>query len=276
MGSHESKPEPEIETLHRQNIALIQKEISLFKENEMHIDKINVLIMGISGVGKSTFLNSFFGEKKAASGILRPATTAIEPYANDLCPLRIYDTPGIELDAKKQEELMKQIFKLIIDKKHTNDYRQYIHLIFYCVNTESRRIGYKEEKFIEALTNNRCLDSIPVIMVLTQSYDQILTKDLLKQIQELKIPNIRSVVPIVTEKREMSISGHTIVSEVSGKNEIKRAINECLPDKLKASIHDFQTSEIFHKRWRAIGFINKSTIETIENFSNLRHSYDWK
>lgn len=72
---------------------LIQKE---YKE----LKNLNVMILGKTGVGKSTLVNNMFSEKLAETGVGKPVTDKIHQLSKPDYPLTIFDTPGLELDGK--------------------------------------------------------------------------------------------------------------------------------------------------------------------------------
>lgn len=76
-------------------MAAIQKE---YKE----LKTLNVMILGKTGVGKSTLINNMFNEKMAETGIGKPVTHTIRKITKPDFPLAIYDTPGLELGGKMQ------------------------------------------------------------------------------------------------------------------------------------------------------------------------------
>ena len=59
--------------------------------------RLNILVAGKSGVGKSTLINSVFGKEVAKTGDGEPVTSRICKNEKEGFPLTIYDTPGMEL-----------------------------------------------------------------------------------------------------------------------------------------------------------------------------------
>lgn len=69
---------------------------TIYKEvNEATKSKLNILIVGKTGYGKSTLINTIFNEKLAQSGTGKPITQEIKRYTSAKQPnLAIYDTRG--------------------------------------------------------------------------------------------------------------------------------------------------------------------------------------
>ena len=73
----------------------------------------NVIVVGKTGVGKSTLINSFIGKEFAQTGVGGPITQSLTSYQSELVPLQLYDTRGLELDNKVQSKIRKEIFSEI-------------------------------------------------------------------------------------------------------------------------------------------------------------------
>ncbi|MCW0185704.1 50S ribosome-binding GTPase [Campylobacter lari] len=68
-------------------------------------NKLNLFIIGKTGVGKSTLINTVFGKDVAKTGSGKPVTQEIKSYTKD--NLTIYDTKGLELKGNEIEEIKK-------------------------------------------------------------------------------------------------------------------------------------------------------------------------
>ena len=118
----------------------------------MGVMDINVLIIGKSGVGKSSLLNYLFGSKAAEAGSGRPVTEkGIYSYrcsTEENINLNIYDTWGLEAD--KADEWKKLILNEV--RQHDkSDIKDWFHVILYCFSAKSARIETFEEEIISEL-----------------------------------------------------------------------------------------------------------------------------
>src|SRR5688572_30787161 len=59
--------------------------------------KVNVLLVGKSGVGKSTLINGITGRPVAPVGVGEPVTMTVDEYTDPGLPIRFFDSRGIEL-----------------------------------------------------------------------------------------------------------------------------------------------------------------------------------
>jgi predicted GTPase len=177
---------------------LAKKEKELREKYESYFStgnhSLNILIAGLSGVGKSTLINGIFGENVARTGVGRPVTQEIEYYpgserkiggTDQKSQVSFYDTVGLEMSEAQRKKVSDQIADLM--KKENSP-----HLCWYCVSAEGARIQEKEFEFINSLGKF----NIPVIVVLTQSYTAEKADALEAQIRKENL-NICDVIQVV-------------------------------------------------------------------------------
>lgn len=122
--------------------------------------RLNVMLAGRVGVGKSTLVNAIFGEPIAPTGVGASITRNIERYARPNLPISVYDTPGIELGV--EAELIARNYLTEI-KRQMGDGDTRIHFCLYCVRTRDERFEEVESDIVRALAKD-----VLVALVLTQ------------------------------------------------------------------------------------------------------------
>lgn len=141
----------------------VEKVLNMLDKALEEMGHINLIIAGKSGVGKSTLINSVFRQNVASTGVGKPVTEKMNVYEKEGIPLRIFDTKGLELDAKAQDDTIKGINDLIRRQHRPGDVREYIHCIWYCFNAGSARVEDFELDFIRKLSSD-----VPVVAVITR------------------------------------------------------------------------------------------------------------
>ena len=150
-----------------------QKERMLEEELKKKVDNLgsdklptaNIMVVGGTGVGKSTLLNAIFGSELAATGKGKPVTKQISEYGDvSGIPIRIWDTVGLEIDSATTEKSIKAIKDTIAKKADSEDQFDRVHAIWYCINSGSGRYQGAELEFIKSLHSI----AVPFMIVLTQ------------------------------------------------------------------------------------------------------------
>lgn len=138
------------------------------KENVLNRkDKINILLMGASGVGKSALVNSFFGLDMAKTGDGVPQTQYLEKFIYEDKGLILWDTKGIEA-ADYQNTLNSLKTDLDKAKKEALSSKSLAglpHIAWLCIKETSKRIEAREIELVKLVAEY----NIPVIVVFTQT-----------------------------------------------------------------------------------------------------------
>lgn len=135
-----------------------------YQDSDINYGRCNVLVIGKTGVGKSTLINTIFRDRLAATGVGYPITQGIRRYTKPQCPITVYDTPGLELAPLQVNQIKLEVFDLI-DEQRLQPAAEHIHVIWYCLNHESHKLDPVEETWLQQLA----LRDVPIILVLTQT-----------------------------------------------------------------------------------------------------------
>ena len=230
---------------------LINDILNKTKEELDKMSPVNIMVIGKTGVGKSTLINNIFREKLAETGIGKPVTRHLRKISKEGIPINIYDTRGIELDEKTQQDVRNEINNEIDRINKTNDEKDYLHIIWYCINAQSNRIEDYEVNWIKELALK-----LPVIVVLTQSIFSN-SKELEKMINNLNC-DIGGTVRIVAEPFEEE----NFRIDRFGLKELVEMTYDILPEGVKRSFNNAQKVHIQRKveearNW-SLGYITSS------------------
>ena len=131
----------------------------------------NVLVLGNSGVGKSTLINAVLGENKAKTGWgTTGTTTKLELYEpeNEDIPFRIIDSIGFQPGRMQQRRAIRAVQKWSKDCAKKGHEDNQINVIWFCVEGTSSKLF---PETIKNLTRSAAMwETVPVIVVITKSY----------------------------------------------------------------------------------------------------------
>ena len=145
---------------------LTNKFIEIIKKKYIHneLRKMNFMIIGASGVGKSTLINALLREYVAKEGVGGVCTTEIKKYESKYFPfLCLYDTVGAELGKNHTlEDVQNETINLIVKQLNNPDPNQHIHCIIYCVTFN--RFFEEETKIILKIRQKYDGKKLPIVI----------------------------------------------------------------------------------------------------------------
>lgn len=178
--------------------AMIQQMMDQAQKKYDELKILNVMVLGKTGVGKSTLINNMFSAHLAETGVGKPVTKAIQKFEKPGLPLAIYDTPGLELDGSNAlEQLLEDVTAIIKSGRKSGDVNQMVHCLWYCISTPSHRFESAEIEFLRRVSAQSGT-GIPVIVVLTQSYSKRDAETMRETVEAEKL-GVVDVVPVLAE-----------------------------------------------------------------------------
>lgn len=223
---------------------ILSEALDKVKADFKALKKINIIIAGKSGVGKSTLINAAFGAELAQTGIGRPVTDKISLIETASSPIRIYDTVGLELNPLAQWKSQLAINKIVKQSRKTEKIEDDIHCLWYCINATGRRVDGEELKFMKHFMDLQ----IPVILVLTNAASKQDAQDLSVAIHQ-DLPSL-TIVPVLAKKNEFV--------DAYGLETLVEKTGELLPEALHNSFANAQKPSFDLKRKQAAKVVRNS------------------
>lgn len=225
-----------------------QKIMDAVQKEYKDLTKLNVMILGKTGVGKSTLINNMFNEKMAETGVGKPVTMQIRKIEKPDFPLAIYDTPGLELGGDNAvDKLLAEVIGEIQKGIKSGDVSQAIHCIWYCVSTTSHRFETAEIDFLKKFLDETAYYNVPVIIVLTQSYSKKDAQALKAEIEKENL-SIVNVVPVLAEDYDID---EDYTAKAYGLDRLSEIMNNVIPDAVRKTFVAVQCANLDLKKGRA-------------------------
>lgn len=125
-----------------------------FDKQVKNIVKANVMVVGGTGVGKSSLINAVFGSEVAKVGTGKPQTKGIHVYDNANSPVVIFDTEGYEIfSGEIDNSNFKNVVLAEVEKRSNLELKEQIHLFWYCISAANHRLTNYDLENIKALNS---------------------------------------------------------------------------------------------------------------------------
>lgn len=239
-------------------VDLISEILDRTDQEMAQMPPINIMLIGKTGVGKSTLINNIFRENLAQTGIGAPVTEHLIKITKEGVPVNLYDTKGLELSLESQRAVQAEVTSTIKKLAAAEDPAERIHCIWFCISAASRRLEEVEKIWIAALSQE-----VPVLVVLTQAIDLASTNELEAYVRA-QCPQIVDCLSVVAS--DFELGPYTLRSY--GLRELMEKTFAAIPEEARRAFINAQRVDIEKKaelarRWAkrfvyetfAVGFI---------------------
>ena len=257
-------------------------------ENENSLFTLNILVIGLSRVGKSTFINLISRKLTALESDLTVSVTKnISEYyiyhkdgKNGHGAIKLIDTPGIvnnksEEDYKKKENQIKELIR-----NQGKNFEKKIHFIF-VILLDTSKLSFKDannvKEIFEVLNESKC----PVYFIINKIRKNIKKADLNKIITPLKetlnkngfnnLSKDENFIPANFLKGEKGeVHGiDTIFQKMANHINEKKYLDEKLLLEMRNLLKDFRATVEGNKSFIALSDEDKSTIDELKKEINF-------
>lgn len=225
------------------------------------MEKGNVLVIGNSGVGKSTLINAVLGENRAITGFGTAGTTKeLSIYESEEVPFRIIDTVGFEPSFFKEHEAINAVKRWSKNSVKEGKEDTQINVIWFCVEGTSSKLFPKTIKDLSRATS--MWPSVPVIVVITKSYSVPERERNIEMVhnafatQKKYSKNLRKVIPVVASTYMLNDSAY---AAPEGITDLIDVTHDLLPEGIKAAKSDIATFKLNRKRALAHSIVGVAT-----------------
>lgn len=213
------------------------------------MERGNVLVIGNSGVGKSTLINAVLGEEVAKTGGgIAGITKKLKIYESERIPFRIIDTVGFEPNLLKQYQAIQDVKRWSKQSAKNGNTDNQINVIWFCIDGTSRKLFPETIKNLSRATS--MWKSVPIIVAITKSFAIPDRKENMEMVhhafaQPEYSKNLRKVIPVVAATYVLN---DTAYAPPEGITELIDATNELMPEGVRAAKQDIDTFKLNRKK----------------------------
>lgn len=221
--------------------------------------KGNVLVLGNSGVGKSTLINAVIGDDIAKTSFgTRGTTEELAIYGSPAVPFQVIDSIGFEPSPIKSLRAIHAVRKWSRMSAKAGNENSRINVIWFCVDGTAAKLF---PETVRNLSNSVAMwKSVPIIAVITKSYSQ---SDRARNIEMVRQAfrgqrverNLRAIVPVVAQT---FVINETAFAPPEGITNLIDATMRAMPEGMQGGAYDLMQFKLTRKRVLAQGLIGAS------------------
>ena len=219
------------------------------------MNKGNVLVIGNSGVGKSTLINAVLGENVAKTSF-GPKGTTKEIFIYEGEPFNVIDTIGFEPSLFRNNKAIASVKSWSKKSAKEENEDKQINVIWFCVDGTSSKLFPKAIKDLDKATS--MWKSVPIIVVITKSYSVPDRDKNIELVQSVFLKNkklnskLKHIIPVVASTYVLNDAAS---APPEGITELIDYTNSVMPEGLKAAQKDIAKFNLNRKRALAQGII---------------------
>ena len=199
-------------------------------------EKVNIIVAGKTGVGKSSLINYIFGKEVAKVGDGQPVTQEIQEYDFENDNITLFDTKGIE--AKDYEKTLDNIKKYLELKQDSPDENDDIHIAWLCISERGDRVEEADRELLKILSEA----GIPVIGVFTKRESKRESSFVNKVVEDNLLPEAKAIVRVRSITEEVEIEDNLVELKPKGAEELLEETYKYMSEGRKNAIKKAQTA----------------------------------
>lgn len=224
----------------------------------------NVLVIGNSGVGKSTLINAALGDEAKEYAItgkgIAGTTEKLRIYESTKIPFRLIDTVGFEPSFLKKHKAIEAVKKWSKDSAEDENNDKQINVIWFCVDGTAGKLFPETIKSLSRAT--AMWKNVPIITVITKSYSEIERPENMQLVynafatQKRYSKNLKAVIPVVASTYTLN---ETAYAGPEGIAELIDKTNDLMPEGKQAAKEAISLYKLNRKRLLAHGMVGAAT-----------------
>ena len=199
-------------------------------------EKVNIIVAGKTGVGKSSLINYIFGKEVAKVGDGQPVTQEIQEYDLENDNITLFDTKGIE--AKDYEKTLDNIKKYLELRQDSPDENDDIHIAWLCISERGDRIEEADRELLKILSEA----GIPVIGVFTKRESKRESNFVNKVVEDNLLPEAKAIVRVRSITEEVEIEDNLVELKPKGAEELLEETYKYMSEGRRDAIKKAQTA----------------------------------
>lgn len=199
-------------------------------------EKVNIIVAGKTGVGKSSLINYIFGKEVAKVGDGQPVTQEIQEYDLENDNITLFDTKGIE--AKDYEKTLDNIKKYLELRQDSPDENDDIHIAWLCISERGDRVEEADRELLKILSEA----GIPVIVVFTKRESKRESNFVNKVVEDNLLPEAKAIVRVRSITEEVEIEDNLVELKPKGAEELLEETYKYMSEGRKNAIKKAQTA----------------------------------